>query len=141
MRSMLRTGRHLNFNPMVQTDIAQLSAECNTWREALRSYREEFTKDKHKLQQLASKPLSKDQLTDVEHFHNQFHVQLINIHDIKQAIKMHERKVSLEQSPANNHVQEITYNEHEKLYDQYHSLEHTLQDLREEFNDFIKRTQ
>ncbi len=141
MRSMLRTGRHLNFNPMVQTDISQLSAECNTWREALRSYREEFTKAKHKLQQLAAKPLSKEQLTDVEHFHNQFHVQLINIHDIKQAIKMHERRVVLEQSPANNHVQEITYNEHEKLYDQYHSLEHTLQDLRDEFDDFMERTQ
>ncbi len=31
---------------MVQVDISQLSGECSTWREALRQYRDEFTKTK-----------------------------------------------------------------------------------------------
>ena len=74
---------------MVQADISQLSRECNTWRDALRAFRDEFTQDKGKLQQLASRPLSKEDLTDVEHYHNQFHIQSINIHDLKHSIKHH----------------------------------------------------
>ena len=35
---------------MVQVEISQLSGECNTWREKLRQYRDEFSKDKIKLQ-------------------------------------------------------------------------------------------
>ena len=70
---------------MVQVDISQLSGECNTWREKLRNYREEFSNDEARLRQVAGQPLSKEQLQDVEHLHNQFHIQLINIHDLKQA--------------------------------------------------------
>ena len=65
---------------MVQTDISQLSGECSTWRANLRSYREEFTQDKVRLQQAAGHTLPKDRMQDVEHLQNQFHIQLINIH-------------------------------------------------------------
>src|ERR1051326_152789 len=98
----------LKLNPMVQADISQLSRECNTWRDALRAFRDEFTQDKSKLQQLASRPLSKEDLTEVEHYHNQFHIQLINIHDLKQAIKTHDRKVSFETGVNNGALHEET---------------------------------
>ena len=81
---------------MVQVETSQLTGECNSWRENLRQYRDEFSKDKIKLQDAASQPLSKEQLQDVEHLHNQFHIQLINIHDLKQSIKAHERKINYE---------------------------------------------
>ena len=81
---------------MVQVDISQLSGECNTWRESLRHFRDEISQDKVRLQQAASRPLSKQQLQDVEHLHNQFHIQLINIHDLKQAIKTHDRILNFE---------------------------------------------
>ena len=126
---------------MVQADISQLSRECNTWRDALRAFRDEFTQCKHKLQQLASRPLSKDDLTEVEHYHNQFHIQLINIHDLKQSIKNHERKVNLEIDAHSGQLNEGTLNDHENLYDQYQSLEHRLLDLREEFSNFFERAQ
>ena len=71
---------HLKLNTMVQTDISQLTAECNQWRENLHSHRDDLHHLKHKLQQVAGKPLTKDQLTDLEHFQNQLHIQLINIH-------------------------------------------------------------
>jgi benzoyl-CoA reductase/2-hydroxyglutaryl-CoA dehydratase subunit BcrC/BadD/HgdB len=74
---------------MVTVDISQLSGECNTWRDSLRSYREELNQFKKQLQHTAGKSLSKEQLHDVEHYHNQFHIQLINIHDLKHAIKHH----------------------------------------------------
>lgn len=125
---------------MVQADISQLAGECNTWREVLRHYRDEFTQDKFRLQQVASKPLSKDQLQQVEHLHNQFHIQLINIHDLKQAIKGHERKIGFEMSSNNGQLNDDTINDHEDLFGSYQSLDHTLQSLRDEFSHFLSRT-
>ena len=126
---------------MVQVDISQLSGECNTWRETLRQYRDEFTQHKNRLQQVAGKPLSKDQLQDVEHLHNQFHIQLINIHDLKNDVKVHDRKLSFEVSANNGQVNEDTVAQHEEMLDKYQSLENKLQDLRDEFDQFLNRTQ
>jgi hypothetical protein len=125
---------------MVQVETSQLTGECNSWREKLRQYREEFSKDKTKLQEAASRTLSKDQLQDVEHLHNQFHIQLINIHDLKHAIKSHEQKMNYEMNVNKGKLNGETMAEHEKLVDQFQSLELTLQDLREEFDGFLSRT-
>ena len=125
---------------MVQVETSQLSAACHTWRDALRQYREEFSQDKTKLQETAAKPLSKDQLQDVEHLHNLFHIQLINIHDLKQAIKAHCKKMDYENNVYNGQLQDDTLATHESLQDQYQRLDHTLMNLREEFNRFISRT-
>jgi DNA-binding GntR family transcriptional regulator len=137
----------LNLNPMVQVETSQLTAECNAWRNSLRQHREEFTQAKAKLQQAASRPLSKDQLQEVEHLHNQFHIQLINIHDLKQAIKTNDRKINYEMNlPAgqagekNGQLSEETVAEHENLFDQFQNLELTLQEVRDEFNHFLNRT-
>lgn len=124
---------------MVQVETSQLTAECEAWRQTLRECREEFTQDKTKLQLAASHSLSKDQLQEVEHLHNQFHIQLINIHDLKQAIKNHDRKIGYEMREQKA-LNEETVTEHENLFNQYQTLEQTLQQLREEFNGFLKRT-
>ena len=120
---------------MVQVDISQHSAECNAWRAQLRNYRDELMQDENQIRQIAGKPLSKEQLLEVEHLHNQFHIQLINIHDLKQSIKLHERQLQLE-SPAS----EETTGTHEKLLEEFRSLELTLQQLRSEFSGFLSRT-
>ena len=125
---------------MVTADISQLSGECNTWRESLRSYRDEINQLKHRLQQAASQTLSKDQLQDVEHYHNQFHIQLINVHDLKQSIKAHDRRVNFEMSAHKGQISEDTAAEHEHLLEEYQTLDNTLQSLREEFSSFINRT-
>lgn len=126
---------------MVQVEIAQLTGECSSWREKLRQYREEFTQDKAKLQQAASPSLSKEQLQDVEHLHNQFHIQLINIHDLKQTIKVHERKVSFEMTANDGQLNDETVAGHENLLNEYQRLEQTLLELRDEFDQFLERTQ
>ena len=125
---------------MVQVETSQLTGECNSWREKLRQYREEFSKDKTKLQDAASQTLSKDQLQDVEHLHNQFHIQLINIHDLKQSIKNHDRKMNFEKAAFDSPLNEDSLTQHEDLLDAYQSLENTLRELRSQFNDFLNRT-
>ena len=125
---------------MVQVDISQLSGECNVWREKLRNYREEFNSHEAKLRQVAGQQLSKEQLHDVEHLHNQFHIQLINVHDLKQAIKTYDRKINFEKTVFNGLANEDSLARHEELHDEYRSLEQTLEELREKFDDFLKRT-
>ena len=125
---------------MVQVDISQLSGECNAWREKLRNYREEFNSYETKLRKVAGQQLSKDQLHEVEHLHNQFHIQLINIHDLKQAIKVHDRKINFEKAAFNGKANEDSLARHEELLEEYQSLSQTLDKLREKFGDFLKRT-
>ncbi|QEC66220.1 hypothetical protein FRZ67_02445 [Panacibacter ginsenosidivorans] len=123
---------------MVQTDISQLSKECNQWRESLHSLRDEFNKLKHELQNVANKALSKDQLTGLEHYQNQLHIQLINIHDLKQAVKSHDKKVQFEVSENQGNITDDTYAEHEHLYDEYHSLQNMLDELRTDFYQYVR---
>jgi hypothetical protein len=123
---------------MVQTDVSQLSAECKDWLQILRNYREEFQTSKKSLQEICRKNLSKNQLLDVEHFDNQFHIQLINIHDLKHSIKIHERRVEIESDSGD--VAEDSYTLHEELLNEFLSLENTLQELRNEFKTFISAT-
>ncbi|MCX6317158.1 MAG: hypothetical protein NTW29_07695 [Bacteroidetes bacterium] len=125
---------------MVQVDISQLTQECNGWREQLRSYRDEFTQDETKLRQAAGQPLTKEQLQQVEHLHNQFHIQLINIHDLKQSIKAHDRKMNFEMAAFNGTANEDTLSRHEQLHDELQNLQETLSTLRSEFNGFLQAT-
>ena len=125
---------------MVTVDISQLSGECNTWRDSLRSCREDLNQLKKQLQQTAAQNLSKDQLHDVEHYHNQFHIQLINVHDLKQSIKAHDRRVQFETTANSGQIAEDTIAEHERLFEEFQSLDSTIKNLREEFGDFIHRT-
>ena len=122
---------------MVQVEISQLSGECNAWREKLRQYKEEFQQDEAQLRKVAGQALSKEQLQDVEHLHNQFHIQLINIHDLKQAIKAHDRKINFERE-ANGSLAEESFAEHERLHDELATLEQTFAEIRNEFAVFLK---
>ena len=123
---------------MVTTDVAQYSRECNAWRESLRSFRNEFSQFRNQLQEIAGRQTQRDVLLEVEHLHNQFHIQLINIHDLKQAIKAHERQLSQNLAFSNGQITDDTIAQHETLYDEYQSLENTLQDLRQEFSLFTR---
>lgn len=123
---------------MVQTDVSQLTAECNEWLQILRNYREEFQAAKKSLQEVCRKDLAKNRFLDVEHFDNQFHIQLINIHDLKHSIKTHERRV--EQDSSQGDISDDNYTLHEELLNEFLSLENTLQELRNEFKTFISAT-
>ena len=123
---------------MVQTEISQLTAECSDWRQILRNYREEFHGYEKALQDTCKKTLHRDHLQDVEHFQNQFDIQLKNIHDLKQLVKTHERKVQFESSGSEN-LKDETYAEHESLLNDFLHLENTLQEVRNEFNNFISK--
>ncbi len=121
---------------MVSTDTTQLNRECNSWRDNLRSYRNELGLLRDKLQEVARNQSDKELLTEVEHYHNQFYIQQINIHDLKQSIKTHDRKLQLENSLSENHLSTDIFSEHEQLHQQYNALEHTINELKLDFRNF-----
>ena len=121
---------------MVQTDISQLAAECTEWRQILRNYKEEFAENKKLLQELCRKNLPRNEYQQVEHFDNQFHIQLINIHDLKQSIKNHEKKIQFKSA----NLSDENYVEHESLLSEFLNLESVLQELRTDFKQFVSRT-
>ncbi|HET9057925.1 MAG TPA: hypothetical protein VFN30_13850 [Chitinophagaceae bacterium] len=120
---------------MVQApDIAQLSQDCHSWREQLRQERSEIGELKQRLQDVASQNPPKELLADVEHYHNQFYIQLINIHDLKHAIKSYE--LHLHNQPVTDEL----VKQHDRLNREYQNLEHILSDLRTDFQIFLSRT-
>ena len=120
---------------MVTTDIDQFTEECNTWREALRSQREEFSRMKNQLQNAAAHITSKEALQAVDHYENQFDIQLSNIHDLKQSIKAHNRTFAF-QFVADNNPPEMM-SDHKKLTADFHDLRRTLHELKTDFQRFL----
>lgn len=120
---------------MVQApDIAQLSHDCNNWREQLRQERNEIGELKHRLQEVAAKNPPKELLTDVEHYHNQFYIQLINIHDLKHSIKEHVQHLN------GTSLTDELIGQHDRLSQEYQNLQHIISDLRTDFHVFLSRT-
>jgi hypothetical protein len=126
---------------MVTLDSAQHVGECTSWREDLRSQKTLMAQLGEQLQQSASHQHNKELLTEVEHFQNQFYIQQINIHDLKQVIKQHERKLQLETAAnSDRHITDETIHQHEELFTEYQSLLHTLQDLKNDFELFLSKS-
>ena len=108
----------------------ELLSECSEWREDLRHQREELNTLKNKLYQWAAGKTDQDLLKEIDHFHNQFHIQLINIHDVKHDIKEHMHQV--EHHPNFGH--KIP---HRQLETHYKRLVADLETLKRDFNNFI----
>lgn len=114
------------------TDIDQFTEECNAWREALRSQREEFNRMKSELETSSAHITGNEALKAVEHYQNQFDIQLSNIHDLKQAVKLHTRMCAL-QSVGDDTL----LSDHERIASDYDNLQHTLQELKDDFQQFL----
>jgi hypothetical protein len=116
---------------MVQENIAQLSQDCQGWRAHLRQLRDEFNTDEIKIREVAGKSLTKEELVAVEHLHNQFHIQLINIHDLKHSLKTQEQLLN------DSEVSDEVIQKQDQLKEEYTSLVQTLELLRSEFKSFL----
>ncbi|WP_336513887.1 hypothetical protein [Pollutibacter soli] len=124
---------------MVQTDLAQLTRECSSWKESLRNSRSELSVYRNKLQEVVSHPISKAALPEVEHYDNQFDIQLSNINHLKHAIKEHERLASADFIQKNQTTAEILWEKHEQLHDEYQRLENTISELKNDFSSFVTK--
>jgi hypothetical protein len=119
------------------TEVGQLAGECNLWLETLRGFRNKFNEYKSVLRDISTNQTQRDVLLEIEHLDNQFHIQLINIHDLKHAVKRHLQKINWERT-SNGNMSDDILARHEYLYDEYQRLETTLQIISREFERFAK---
>ncbi len=117
---------------LTETQNQTIVEECKQWLSELVSYREKINNLKTELYFFAPGKTDKDVLKGIEHFHNQFHIQLINIHDLKHEIRDHIREA--ERYPAIGHRVEHHYDK-----DKLVSLLSELDNLETEFHQFIKQ--
>lgn len=116
---------------MVTEEINKtIVGECNEWYASLASRCDTINKLKKELYFFAPGKTDKDQLLGIEHFHNQIHIQLINIHDLKHEIKSQIKEA--ERYPRIGHRIE-----HHHLKDKLDLLLTDLDQLAEDFHQFV----
>jgi hypothetical protein len=107
----------------------QLVDEAMGWISHLRTYIDNISEMKNKLYKWAAHKSDRDALIQVERFHNQFHIQLINLHDLKHSIRLYMNECKL--NPDADHSAK-----QQDLEDQYHFLINDLDHLKDNFTAF-----
>ena len=114
---------------LTETQPQQLLEEAKKWIEQLASYVESINEMKTKFYKWAAGKTDHDVLVQIEHYHNQFHIQLINLHDLKHSIKAHMKVVNF--ITDSNHS-----DQHQQLEEQHNFLIHDLDQLKTDFTAF-----
>ncbi|MFN8243287.1 MAG: hypothetical protein U0X40_04450 [Ferruginibacter sp.] len=114
---------------LTETQTQQLLDEAQTWLNNLVTYVAGMNDAKAKLYKWAAGKTERDTRIQIEHFHNQFHIQLINLHDLKHSIRHYMQEIK--------HLPDADYNEkHEQILEQYNFLTKDLDLLNDEFKAF-----
>lgn len=108
-----------------------LVGECKEWYDELAVYRQKINGLKNELYYFAPGKTDQETRLGIEHFHNQFHIQLINIHDLKHEIKHHVRDA--DQHPNFGH--RIP---HHFIKEKVDMLLNDLNKLEEDFHNFVQ---
>ena len=115
---------------MIVETQQQLVDEATGWISHLRSYISDINEMKNKLYQWAAHKSNYDVLVQIEHFHNQFHIQLINLHDLKHSIRLYMNECKLLPDADRSEKQR-------ELEDEYNFLIKDLDQLKNDFSIFI----
>ncbi|MBK9486122.1 MAG: hypothetical protein IPO01_13235 [Chitinophagaceae bacterium] len=115
-----------------ETQHRTLIDECVHWLNELASYRQKINQLKNELYYFAPGKTESDTMLGIEHFHNQFHIQLINIHDLKHEIRFHVNEA--EKHPTFGH--RIP---HHYIKEKLDMLLSDLDKLENEFHAFVKK--
>lgn len=111
-----------------ETAVNNLVEEANIWYETLVSYRERIKNLKDQLYYFATGKDDVEIRKNVDHFHNQFHIQLVNVHDLKHDVKRHLLELDKGSEQAAEH--------HAKIQEKVNFIVAYLNDLEEEFSSF-----
>lgn len=122
---------------MEKISIAHMSNAHNDWLRGLDFYKQEIGILRNRLTEVAGKNSHPEVLKQVEHYENQFEIQKENIHRLRHDIKSN---IKMTASDANSghagYVDGALLNYHFDLGEKFESEEKTVQELRQEFNQF-----
>ena len=115
---------------LTQTHHQQLPDEAKKWINHLRTYVDNINELKNEFYKWAAGKSDHDTLVQIERYHNQFHIQQINLHDLRHSIKRHIQEITL--MPDVDHTEQ-----HRLLEEQYIFLANDLDNLKADFTEFI----
>ena len=115
---------------LTETQHQELLHEAKKWKEHLTTYVDSINELKNKFYKWAAGKSGHDVLVQIERYHNQFHIQQINLHDLKHSIRVHMQEFKL--SPDADH-----FGKHQQLEEQYDFLINDLDHLKADFIAFI----
>lgn len=115
---------------VTEAEHLALLADCKQWLNNLRQQRETINSLRNELYMAAAGKTDHDFLMEVEHYHNQFHIQQINVHDLKHQIKHHI-------ADAEHHPNFGHRIPHHQLELQYQQLVADIDKLASDFHAFV----
>src|SRR5450432_505077 len=115
---------------LIETQHQQLLDEAKKWKDHIRTYVDSINELKNKFYKWAAGKSDRDVLIQIERYHNQFHIQQINLHDLKHSIRLHMQECKL--NPDADHVEK-----HKQLAEQFDFLINDLDHLKASFTAFI----
>jgi hypothetical protein len=104
----------------------------------LEFYTEEIAILKERLSEVTAKNTDKEVLKQVEHFQNQFIIQRNNIDELKHTIKIHENELQMEVAKNPTAVDHRKVIVDDKTQDFMRYFEQNFNELRKEFNLFLR---
>lgn len=118
-------------NTLEQVSARPISAENSLWRNELIFFKDEIKVLRQHLLEVAGKTHHPDAAVGTEHFQNQFVRQEEVLHELKNDVKMHERRLS-EASLADGEMEG-----HDSLRDRIETFRKIYGDLKNEFMEFL----
>ena len=115
---------------IAETQHQQVLDEARQWIDQLKSYVGNINELKNKLYKWAPGKFDRDVLIQIEHYHNQFHIQQINLHDLKHSIRHYIQEFKF--SPEADHSRK-----HQQLEEQFNFLICDLDQINADFTRFI----
>lgn len=122
---------------MEKISITHMSNAHTDWLRALDFYKQELNVLKERLTEVARKNTGNDVMKNVEHFENQFKVQLQNIDMLRHDIHTNIASTSNEaQKSKAGYIDSTLLTQHNNLKQKYVTEEKTINDIRNNFNRF-----
>jgi hypothetical protein len=118
--------------------VAVCGTEHHEWLRAIDFYENELGILEKRLAEIISKNTGMDAMAGAEHFQNQFIVQRNNIDELKHSIREHDHKTAEDSYIHAGHIHSELIKEHSGVKDSYESFQKVFQELRIEFNDYLR---
>ncbi len=123
----------------VNYHFSHVANEHREWLRGIEFYQYEIDVLKKRLAEVSQDYTQSEVKAQVEHFENQFHIQLNNLSELKGYVKKHERHIDKDIEDHAQHLSKETLEEHDQTRDKYYSLERVINQLRHEFNVFLAK--
>lgn len=122
---------------MALADLTELNTVRDNWTENLNNHRAALLGCQADLQKAAEQKLHYKDMPEVDHFYNQFDIQLNNISHFKHEIKELEKMADWDTKENNGKISSLLTEQYETIADRYRTLVHTIEDLESDFEKFL----